>query len=200
MSRWQQIEPGAHEEFLEAREEGFHRGRVVSEPATLGGKLFLAVHEVAPGFVVTPQPIVEAAALEQRVAVERRLVFEDRERFPGAALPREIAGAQQFHCVGRGSRLGTVEQFLRALQIAAQFVELRPVPEREQIPWRARVGARKARVGFFELALVHEARSRHNPSGTGLGKLLALLRVLSISTYRLRLAPSQKLAEARSRP
>jgi hypothetical protein len=31
--------------------------------------------------------------------------------------------------------------------------------------------------------------------GRGLGKLLASLRVLSISTYRLRLAPSQKLAE-----
>ena len=44
------------------------------------------------------------------------------------------------------------------------------------------------------------ARSRRNPYGTGLGKLLAALRVLSISTYRLRLAPSQKLAEARSRP
>ncbi len=37
-------------------------------------------------------------------------------------------------------------------------------------------------------------------TGRGLGELLALLRVLSISTYRLRLAPSQKLAEARSRP
>ena len=44
------------------------------------------------------------------------------------------------------------------------------------------------------------ARSRHNPDGTGLGKPVAVLRGLSISTYRRRLAPSQKLAEARSRP
>jgi hypothetical protein len=43
------------------------------------------------------------------------------------------------------------------------------------------------------------ARSRRNPDGTGLGKLLASLQVLPISTYRLRLAPGQKLAEARSR-
>jgi hypothetical protein len=32
-------------------------------------------------------------------------------------------------------------------------------------------------------------------TGRGLGKLLASLRVLPISTYRLRLTPSQKLAE-----
>ncbi len=110
----QLLESLASEEALQPREECFHSVGLIAHAARFRRELAFGCHEVAPGFIVTPESIEHPAALELTIAVERASGVENRERFRRATRAGQITGSQQVDVLCGGRGLSAIEQLAGA--------------------------------------------------------------------------------------